>query len=106
MSCKLEHGSLYFYIYIYRNVHFCLTFLFFFSQTKEIDAITTQPSSDEAASHSSLPTTDPPRPEVNNQQLAASQNQNQQGAEFEYNTHYSLAGGNCFVKIKSAAYVA
>lgn len=58
----------------------------------EIDAITTQPSSDDTASHSSVPNTVPPRPEVNAQQPAASQEQNQQGAEFEYNTQYSLAG--------------
>ncbi|XP_070763842.1 formin-binding protein 4 isoform X2 [Enoplosus armatus] len=58
----------------------------------EIDAITTQPSSDDAASHSSVPTTAPPRPEVNTQQPAASEQQHPQSAEFEYNTQYSLAG--------------
>ncbi|TMS05285.1 Formin-binding protein 4 [Larimichthys crocea] len=58
----------------------------------EIDAITTQPSSDDAASHSSVPTTAPPRPEVNTQQPAASEEQNQQSTQFEYNTQYSLAG--------------
>ncbi len=57
---------------------------------QEIDAITTQPSSDDAASHSSVPTANPPRPEV-----TASDQQNQQGTEFEYDTQYSLAGGNC-----------
>ncbi|XP_041794787.1 formin-binding protein 4 isoform X2 [Chelmon rostratus] len=58
----------------------------------EIDAITTQPSLDDAASHSSVPTIAPPRPEVNTQQPAASEEQNQQSTEFEYNTQYSLAG--------------
>ncbi|XP_059190949.1 formin-binding protein 4 isoform X2 [Centropristis striata] len=58
----------------------------------EIDAITTQPSSDDAASHPSVPTATPPRPEVNTQQPAASDGQNQQSTEFEYNTEYSLAG--------------
>ncbi|XP_074490230.1 formin-binding protein 4 [Sebastes fasciatus] len=58
----------------------------------EIDAITTQPGSDDAASHPSVPTTTPPRPEVNSQQPAGSENQNQQSTEFEYNTQYSLAG--------------
>ncbi|XP_051237385.1 formin-binding protein 4 isoform X2 [Dicentrarchus labrax] len=58
----------------------------------EIDAITTQPSSDDAASHSSAPTTAPPRPEVNAQQPAASGEQSQQSTEFEYDTQYSLAG--------------
>lgn len=67
----------------------------FFSSPQEIDAITTQPSSDDAASHSSVPTTAPPRPEVNTQQPAASEEQNQQSTQFEYNTQYSLAGGKC-----------
>nr|XP_033490002.1 formin-binding protein 4 isoform X1 [Epinephelus lanceolatus] len=58
----------------------------------EIDAITTQPSSDDAASHPTVPHTAPPRPEVNTQQPAASEGQNQQSTEFEYNTEYSLAG--------------
>ncbi|KAM9352142.1 formin-binding protein 4 [Symphorus nematophorus] len=58
----------------------------------EIDAITTQPSSDDAASHSSVPTAAPPRPQVNTQQPAAGAEQNQQSTEFEYNTQYSLAG--------------
>ncbi|XP_068169670.1 formin-binding protein 4 [Antennarius striatus] len=55
----------------------------------EIDAITTQPSSDDAASHSSVPTADPSRPV---QQPAANEVQHQQSAGFEYNTEYSLAG--------------
>ncbi|XP_028440505.1 formin-binding protein 4 isoform X1 [Perca flavescens] len=58
----------------------------------EIDAITTQPSSEDAASHPSVPTSTPPRPEVNTQQPAASEEQNQQHTSFEYNTEYSLAG--------------
>lgn len=56
----------------------------------EIDAITTQPSSDDAASHSAVPTAAPPRPET--QQPAAGEVQAQQSTEFEYNTQYSLAG--------------
>ncbi|XP_026166764.1 formin-binding protein 4 isoform X2 [Mastacembelus armatus] len=58
----------------------------------EIDAITTQPSSDDAASHPSVQTTTPPRPDINTHQPAASEGQNQQSTEFEYNTQYSLAG--------------
>ncbi|XP_045898941.1 formin-binding protein 4 isoform X1 [Micropterus dolomieu] len=58
----------------------------------EIDAITTQPSSDDAASHSSVPTIAPPRPDVNTQQPASGEEQNPQSTEFEYNTQYSLAG--------------
>ncbi|XP_078113713.1 formin-binding protein 4 isoform X1 [Sander vitreus] len=58
----------------------------------EIDAITTQPSSEDAASHPSVPTSTPPRPEVNTQQPAANEEQNQQHTSFEYNTEYSLAG--------------
>ncbi|XP_042352216.1 formin-binding protein 4 isoform X2 [Plectropomus leopardus] len=58
----------------------------------EIDAITTQPSSDDAASHPSVPNATPPRPEVNPQQPAASGEQSQQSTEFAYNTEYSLAG--------------
>lgn len=77
----------------FSNVH--QKFLFPFSPTQEIDAITTQPSSDEAASHSSVPTTDPPGPEVNNEQPAPSNEQSKQSTEFEYNTQYSLAGGLC-----------
>lgn len=61
---------------------------------QEIDAITTQPNSENAASNSS-------QPEVTDQQPAASGEKNQQSAGFEYDTQYSLAGGNCF-KIKSA----
>ncbi|XP_034391084.1 formin-binding protein 4 isoform X2 [Cyclopterus lumpus] len=57
----------------------------------EIDAITTQPNSDDTA-QPSAPTTIPPRPEVDTQQPAASGDQNQQSTEFEYNTQYSLAG--------------
>ncbi|CAJ1057341.1 formin-binding protein 4 [Xyrichtys novacula] len=58
----------------------------------EIDAITTQPSSDEPASHPSVPATNSPRPEADAQQPAASVNQNQQNTDFEFNTQYSLAG--------------
>ncbi|XP_022610038.1 formin-binding protein 4 isoform X1 [Seriola dumerili] len=58
----------------------------------EIDAITTQPSTDDVTSHPSVPTATPPRPEVNTQQPATSEEQNQQSTDFEYNTQYSLAG--------------
>ncbi|XP_029379388.1 formin-binding protein 4 [Echeneis naucrates] len=58
----------------------------------EIDAITTQPNSDDATSHSSVPTTSPPKPEPHTQQPAASEEQNQPSTDFEYNTQYSLAG--------------
>uniref|UniRef100_A0A3Q4HZ91 Formin binding protein 4 n=1 Tax=Neolamprologus brichardi TaxID=32507 RepID=A0A3Q4HZ91_NEOBR len=56
----------------------------------EIDAITTQPSSDDAPTP--VPSATPPKPEVNTQQPAAGEGQNQQGTDFEYNTQYSLAG--------------
>lgn len=79
-------------------------FLLPFFPPQEIDAITTQPSTDDAASHSSVPTTAPPRPEVNAQQPAASEEQNQQSTEFEYNTEYSLAGGNCLY-LRSSVHV-
>uniref|UniRef100_I3JWC0 Formin binding protein 4 n=1 Tax=Oreochromis niloticus TaxID=8128 RepID=I3JWC0_ORENI len=58
----------------------------------EIDAITTQPSSDDVPTHQSVPSAAPPKPEVNTQQPAAGEGQNQQGTDFEYNTQYSLAG--------------
>ncbi|KAK5902559.1 hypothetical protein CesoFtcFv8_007802 [Champsocephalus esox] len=58
----------------------------------EIDAITTQPNSEDATSHPSVPTTNPPRPEGNAQQPAASGERDQQSKEFEYNTQCSLAG--------------
>ncbi|XP_029008268.1 formin-binding protein 4 [Betta splendens] len=58
----------------------------------EIDAITTQPSSEDAAPHPSAVTATPPRPEANTQQSARKDGQAQQGTEFEYNTQYSLAG--------------
>lgn len=72
--------------------------VFIIHPPQEIDAITTQPSSEDAGSHSSLPTTNPPRPEVNNQQQSAvSEGPTQQSTEFEYNTQYSLAAGNCCI---------
>ncbi|XP_069018024.1 formin-binding protein 4 [Embiotoca jacksoni] len=59
----------------------------------EIDAITTQPSSDDATSHPSVPNATPPKPGANTQQPGAGQGgQNQQSTDFEYNTQYSLAG--------------
>nr|XP_019957718.1 PREDICTED: formin-binding protein 4 [Paralichthys olivaceus] len=58
----------------------------------EIDAITTQPSSEDAASHPSVPTNIPPKPEADAQQPSASEGQSQQSTDFEYNTQFSLAG--------------
>ncbi|XP_029909466.1 formin-binding protein 4 [Myripristis murdjan] len=61
----------------------------------EIDAITTQPSTEDPTSCPSVPATNvPPRPEAHAQQPAAGAGHEQQGAaaEFEYNTQYSLAG--------------
>ncbi|XP_041651947.1 formin-binding protein 4 isoform X2 [Cheilinus undulatus] len=55
----------------------------------EIDAITTQPSSDDPAS--SVPTSTSPKP-VESRQPADSGDQKQQSTDFEYNTQYSLAG--------------
>ncbi|XP_062246640.1 formin-binding protein 4 isoform X1 [Platichthys flesus] len=58
----------------------------------EIDAITTQPISEEAASHPSVPTNIPPKPEADAQQPSAGDGQNHQSTAFEYNTQYTLAG--------------
>ncbi|KAM3870005.1 formin-binding protein 4 [Diretmus argenteus] len=60
----------------------------------EIDAITTQPSSDDPTSNPSVPATTPPRPEPNTQPPVANEGQDEQStdAAFEYNTQYSLAG--------------
>ncbi|XP_061533340.1 formin-binding protein 4 isoform X2 [Phycodurus eques] len=55
----------------------------------EIDAITTQPSSDDAAGQPSVPAGNSPTPEANAQQPDASEGQR---AQFEFNTQYSLAG--------------
>lgn len=60
---------------------------FFITTFQEIDAITTQPSSENAGS----------APEVADQQPAASGEKNQQNSEFAYDTQYSLAGGNCSI---------
>ncbi|XP_028263593.1 formin-binding protein 4 isoform X2 [Parambassis ranga] len=57
----------------------------------EIDAITTQPASEDG-SHPSVPNPTSPKPAVNSQQPAAGERQNQQSTDFEYNTQYSLAG--------------
>lgn len=64
-------------------------FLLIFYPPQEIDAITTQPSSDQ---QSSLPSTDSLKPQGNNKS-ASSEEQKQQSTEFEYNTQYSLATG-------------
>lgn len=93
---QLSRQCVWFIVRTENKFSFCqkLKSLFLFFPPQEIDAITTQPSSDDAAPHPSVPTTTPPRPEVNAQQPAASGAQNQQSTEFEYNTQYSLAGGN------------
>ncbi|XP_037111029.1 formin-binding protein 4 isoform X1 [Syngnathus acus] len=52
----------------------------------EIDAITTQPSSDDAAGQPSIPTGSAPKPDANAQQPGAKPDQ------LEFNTQYSLAG--------------
>ncbi|KAL6107086.1 fnbp4 [Pungitius sinensis] len=57
----------------------------------EIDAITTQPNSEDTPPPS-VPTAAPPRPEVDTRQSDASAAQNQQSTEFEYNTQCSLSG--------------
>lgn len=57
----------------------------------EIDAITTQPSSDNVTTPST-PAGAPPKPDANTPQSATSEGQNQQSTEFEYNTQDSLAG--------------
>ncbi|XP_056906782.1 formin-binding protein 4 isoform X1 [Takifugu flavidus] len=56
----------------------------------EIDAITTQPGTDQTPSQSSLPPTDSLKPQSNSKS-ATSEEQKQQSTEFEYNTQYSLA---------------
>ncbi|XP_072241577.1 formin-binding protein 4 isoform X2 [Leuresthes tenuis] len=58
----------------------------------EIDAITTQPSTDDVEARPSITNTTPPRPEVKTQQPAVDNGQKQESAEFEYNTQDSLAG--------------
>ncbi|XP_061891841.1 formin-binding protein 4 [Entelurus aequoreus] len=57
----------------------------------EIDAITTQPSSDDATGEPSVSASIPPKPEANAQQQGASVGPS---AQFEFNTQYSLAGVN------------
>lgn len=73
--------------------------------SKEIDAITTQPISEDAKSHPPVPTSIPPKPEGETQQPPASDGQNHQSTDFEYNTQYSLAGGNCLFAIVEFAYI-
>lgn len=58
------------------------------SLPKEIDAITTQPT-DESGAEPSAPAPTPPRPEPKTDPQA----QNGPAQEFQYNTQYSLAGG-------------
>ncbi|KAM6937512.1 formin-binding protein 4 [Xenentodon cancila] len=57
----------------------------------EIDAITTQPSTEDTATHPP-PNPTPPKPEAQVQPIAGTDGQNQRSSEFEYNTQYSLAG--------------
>lgn len=59
---------------------------------QEIDAITTQPGSDQTASQTSLPPADSRKP-PSNSKSGTSEDQKQQSTEFEYNTQYSLATG-------------
>lgn len=59
---------------------------------QEIDAITTQPGSDQTESQSSLPPTDSLKPQSNSKS-ANSEEQKQESTEFVYNTQYSLATG-------------
>lgn len=60
---------------------------------QEIDAITTQPvqNDDAIKEEPSAPAPTPPRPEPKTEQQTYSQNGSAQ--EFQYNTQYSLAGG-------------
>lgn len=59
----------------------------------EIDAITTQPGSEEATPDTSAPAPTPPRPEPKSQQLSeVGQDQQSTVEEFQYNTQCSLAG--------------
>lgn len=69
------------YLVIHHHCHFHIP------SFQEIDAITTQPSSENAGSNSSAP-------EVTDQQPAAGGEKNQQNTEFAYDTQYSIAGGN------------
>ncbi|XP_056454573.1 formin-binding protein 4 isoform X2 [Gadus chalcogrammus] len=60
----------------------------------EIDAITTQPNSEDAPPHPVVPSPTPPRPENNVQQGVHTKGQEQPSteADFQYNTQDSLAG--------------
>ncbi|XP_062317079.1 formin-binding protein 4 isoform X2 [Osmerus eperlanus] len=60
----------------------------------EIDAITTQPGSEEPSADPQAPAPTPPRPEPKAQQPGtdSAAEQNSTGAEFQYNTQCSLAG--------------
>lgn len=75
----------------------CYLFIYYFL-LQEIDAITTQPAqTDDATKEEPIaPAPTPPRPEPKTEQHSYSQNGSAQ--EFQYNTQYSLAGGeeiNC-----------
>lgn len=62
------------------------------SSLKEIDAITTQPTqTSESGTEPSAPAPTPPRPEPKPDQQTHDQNGPAQ--EFQYDTQYSLAGG-------------
>lgn len=62
---------------------------------QEIDAITTQPGSDEPTADPSALAPTPPRPEPKAQQHGSDEGAEQAStrAEFQYDTHCSLAGG-------------
>lgn len=75
-------------------------FAILFLPLQEIDAITTQPSTDEAAAPVSVSNATPPRPEVKMPQQHSQDGHDQQSTEFEYNTQYSLAGGNFICSFK------
>lgn len=72
--------NLWFYVVVQHGIFFLIITAF-----QEIDAITTQPSSENAGS----------APEASDQKPAAGGESNQQPSEFAYDTQYSLAGGNC-----------
>lgn len=76
---------------LYKNLSVILT-LGIMSSLKEIDAITTQPTqTSESGTEPSAPAPTPPRPEPKPDQQTHDQNGPAQ--EFQYDTQYSLAGG-------------
>lgn len=71
-----------------------LLLFLFLPLLQEIDAITTQPvqTDDTTKGETSAPAPTPPRPEPKTEQQTYAQNGSIQ--EFQYNTQYSLAGGD------------